>query len=678
VSVDELLSRLDELGAELKVQDRPERRAWNRLGPTRSGWTTQPYDDQAFELWTNVLRRFPDDLHTVHHLAIMHHARAIDTEQSDQPDRSDADWRQALKYWRRLYEAEEFWEELSERVAATPDPVPQVRQDLAERLLRVHFDIALDGQSPHHRARFHIRLALDSGFPRELVERVRRHAYERSIAGLDAVVWRPSTVEAEVLQPAIDAVLRHLERDDDCVAALQDLLMLLNRLQTGQVQHATGIINQDEMRRALNEIRATVRQCDSYVSRLESLLLGAEEKDEPALSDLVLWHSRAGQACQLTNAFDEAAEYYRRALRAAHAGADPLTEELHSEWLLSTVLAARELAAEDGKRARQRLASIKESERLPGLALVIRAQTWMLLGDLEKADRDADDALSALDSAEDVNHWDDDPAELRAACRELREQIRRARLVQKLTPHMKEAEEAAKSARWSEAVRALNTVLAIDENYVPALVRRAECQMARYETGAAGKDINRAEQLCRSAGDTQSLKVVRQLGNALKPLHRRVLAYGGPKAFRLRQEGIKAANGGDYDKAIDLLRNARAAARAGATKNLDEDLAVCLNAAACKLVEPVARKLRDGTVPSGQSWPDWLSSDDLDESIRDWLSFPSLGRTRLPSLGFLGSQATVRRAEEMLSEAASLHPSPVIEENLSQVALLRGRIEDSW
>ncbi|MER5392704.1 hypothetical protein [Saccharopolyspora sp. NPDC002686] len=59
MSEDELLRRLDELGAELKVRDRPERRAWSALEPNGNGWPSRIHDDQALELWHDVSATAP-------------------------------------------------------------------------------------------------------------------------------------------------------------------------------------------------------------------------------------------------------------------------------------------------------------------------------------------------------------------------------------------------------------------------------------------------------------------------------------------------------------------------------------------------------------------------------------------------------------------------------------------
>lgn len=455
VNADDLRSRLADLAAELRVRDRPERRAWARLAPTRSGWTTQVYDDVAFELWGGLLHRFPDDLTAVHHLAIMHHARAIDREQGEHPAESDPDWRQALAYWHRLYGTEEFWSELSRRADVTPDPVPRVRQDLAEALLGIHFDIALDDKSPNHRARFHVRLALDSPFPTDLTQGARQRAYERVTADMPAAVWRDGTLEPELLRPAIETIVRYLERDDNYPAALADLMGLLIRLQGGQVAYANGSVSPDERQHALDELRGTARQFDTYVTRLEEQLLSAAEPDPMALSDVALWHSRAGQACDANSAYEEAARFYQRAMRVARAGADQRAEEFRAEWLMATVLAARECAADDQNRARRLLSETAEYGPLPGLALLRRAWVWFDLGELGEAERDAQAAPGAPLGNGDVFAFPYD--ELRDACEGLRKRIGRIMEYggQAAFSLQQEAVKAFNQERYDEAIAQL-------------------------------------------------------------------------------------------------------------------------------------------------------------------------------------------------------------------------------
>src|SRR5882757_4834378 len=87
--IDELLGLI---AGELDAVIDPHELALRQLGIDASGWTKFPYQPEAFKIWDEILRRTPDDVETLHHLAIMHHARAFDLEIGTEPSKSNADW----------------------------------------------------------------------------------------------------------------------------------------------------------------------------------------------------------------------------------------------------------------------------------------------------------------------------------------------------------------------------------------------------------------------------------------------------------------------------------------------------------------------------------------------------------------------------------------------------------
>ena len=181
----QLLELLEQLRAELQVRDNPERRGRAKLKPNRYGWTQEPYTDEAFQIWEDASRQAPDDIHTMHHLAIMYHARAFDLEQSNNPDNADGDWKRALELWHHLCENEHFWEDLFQGIEHTGhDLHRQVKEEFSRQLLKIHFDIAIDEDTKHHRARRHIKFALDSPFPQEIKDTVRSNGYQSCTAHL--------------------------------------------------------------------------------------------------------------------------------------------------------------------------------------------------------------------------------------------------------------------------------------------------------------------------------------------------------------------------------------------------------------------------------------------------------------------------------------------------------------
>ena len=66
---------LGALAGELDASLNPHRFAMGQLGVNAMGWTKTPYNMEAFRLWSALMSRPPVESSTLHHLAIMHHAR---------------------------------------------------------------------------------------------------------------------------------------------------------------------------------------------------------------------------------------------------------------------------------------------------------------------------------------------------------------------------------------------------------------------------------------------------------------------------------------------------------------------------------------------------------------------------------------------------------------------------
>ena len=111
---EKVMGKLAELHGELDSAMNPHRLALRHLGPSdRMGWLSAVYHDEPFRAWQKLLQSSPGDLETLHHLAIMHHARAIDLEASESPKQSDPDWEAALGYWTRLWQSDAFWDRIA-------------------------------------------------------------------------------------------------------------------------------------------------------------------------------------------------------------------------------------------------------------------------------------------------------------------------------------------------------------------------------------------------------------------------------------------------------------------------------------------------------------------------------------------------------------------------------------
>ena len=520
-----------ELRAELQVQHQPERRARATLKPNRHGWTEEPYADEAFRIWEDTLGRFPQDLQTVHHLAIMHHARAFDLEQSEDSTRADADWKRALELWYRLWSEDGFWEELARRV--DPDlqnPFPEVRLKLPEQLLQVHFDIAFDQQTANHRARQHVKIALDSPFPHEAKDRVRLRAYERLTGGLPPAVWNAGTIDRQTLDPALQAVAGYLSLDEMFQPALADLLSLLVKVQLGYVQriNAAGAVDTPEDRqRELEDLKTADSLYDPYVERLERHIA---ELEPEVLSNLTQWHRLSGQAHRALDEYELAAAHYRRALAsAARDDTNTLTgDELRNEWALSVILAAREDAGrgETGK-ARELIASTRREEGLSAECLVLRAGIWVLLREFDEARQDC------------------------------------------------------------------NRAVQLDPDNSAIFILRAQYHLALLDVDRARADLERAERLAASGGSEQR-DALRELRKHVDSLQQRIDLYGGVRSFQLQQQATEAFNNGQFGRAGDLLRQALRVASTDGRAELEKELRICLAKQADSPLQQAIRRLEAG------------------------------------------------------------------------------------
>src|SRR3954462_15198289 len=101
-----------------------------------------PYTESALAEFEATHRREPDDVGIVHHLAIIHHARAWDLELHNDAQAADA-WKTALDYWQVLASSGEFPTGLEAKLLtcdpnADPALLAEVLRDLPENLIDVH------------------------------------------------------------------------------------------------------------------------------------------------------------------------------------------------------------------------------------------------------------------------------------------------------------------------------------------------------------------------------------------------------------------------------------------------------------------------------------------------------------------------------------------------------------
>ncbi len=86
-----VVDTLNSLEGYLTTSINPNRVALADLGIEPMGWTKLAHSPKAFEIWKKQHKIEPGDHLTLHHLAIMHHARAFDLEMGRNATEADED-----------------------------------------------------------------------------------------------------------------------------------------------------------------------------------------------------------------------------------------------------------------------------------------------------------------------------------------------------------------------------------------------------------------------------------------------------------------------------------------------------------------------------------------------------------------------------------------------------------
>jgi tetratricopeptide (TPR) repeat protein len=577
-----LAGLLRDLLAELQVQNNPDRRALAqlKLRPGSFGWTETPYHAKAFEIWENLLRKGTDDAQTLHHLAIMYHARAFDLEVGDEPESSDPDWRRAHELWHRLWLDEKFWETLTARAEpGAANPFLEIRERWPVQLLGVHMAIALDDLTKNYRRQAHMRFLLESPFPQPLKDRVRLSAFEHATAHVPPSVWESDAFDPEAIGDAMQAVTHYLDVDGSFLPALKDLAGLLRKLQSGHVQRINASEG-EERQRALRLLATLATQFDPYLKRMEEQTARLETD---ALADLLWWHSRSGQARRILGQYRAAAVSFARAYRAAQVDNSPRTQGYRKEWLECSLLQARE-SAESGRQdwpeAREILSELAMESELPASCLALRARVHFVLEEFEEAESDCRGAVGGIAAAKAAT--DPDAAEqaevLQSECQDLLNRILRTRRERSVAPRLEAAREAMKEEGGMEkAIALLSQAAAIDRANTMVLYLRARCYCRLLEPEMAHADAERALEILGGAGHTaEDMEgTVQRLLADIQSLREEIESWGGPESYKLQQEAALQMQYGQWDRAASSLRHAVRAARRDCPA-LKRQLSACL------------------------------------------------------------------------------------------------------
>ncbi|MGO8757442.1 MAG: tetratricopeptide repeat protein [Terracidiphilus sp.] len=442
-----VMAALADLQGYLNSSINPDRIALADLEMGPMGWTKLVYTPKAFEIWSKQHQLFDSDPLILHHLAIMHHARAFDLEAGPNPSQSDADWAAAMGYWHRLHGMDVFWDRLTEKACAgtaRQDAIDKLRAAFPQMILAVHYDIALDEetrQKRKSRAKFHISMVHKSPFDAGQRAEAQRAAYNRYIKCVPDEVWQKNELREEVLSKGQKAIVEYLDFDPGCLPALEDALRLQRRIQRSRNTAWQAMGEGDPKRKAL--LLLEKKDAEAWRVFFDQLAAVADQLEESVREDLARWyHGRGGDLCALDER-EKGIEFYERAVSLCR----PEDEErkVHVRQLVQTLAyVAREKAVKEDADAKSYCDKVRQRSDLSMVASLFLAQAYV--------------RLSAFDAAEDLCgkgmsiEPDFDDLEADQWLGRLKE-FQRDIPILKLMPAAKDAME---SGRYQDAVRSLD------------------------------------------------------------------------------------------------------------------------------------------------------------------------------------------------------------------------------
>jgi tetratricopeptide (TPR) repeat protein len=490
---------LEELSSQLAVSVNPHRLAIQSLGVREYGWIETPYGDEAFQTWSELLRQNPDDIDTLHHLAIMHHARAMDLETSEDPRRSDADWERSLEYWHRLWQSQAFWDRIADSACKNEkrDAVERLREQFPILLLQVHFDVAFDPQTKNYRANYHLKTALQSQFPDEAKEAVRKDTYDRVMSGVPPTIWQPTEMNTEVIKEGTDRIKQYLELDTGCVPALVDALRLQDRLLGAWFTRLRGLGDEDgpERRALLNTMKKAADEWQPYLKQLVPL---AKRLEDTSRNKLSVWMRVMGDVLRALDKRADAISYYQNGKDAGRQGSDE--RKMSADRLGEThAYLARERASKKEASARAYCDEVRKRTELTVTAHFILAQAYLELK--------AFDIAAEVCRAGQAVEVDTGNFEAMQGDEEIRHRL--AGLLKQIPDQrdLSQATDLMLQKRFSEALPILDRAVARDPDLLMAYFLRCQCYMGCHRKADARGDLKRLRKLFHTLDPAEAAQV---------------------------------------------------------------------------------------------------------------------------------------------------------------------------
>ena len=628
-------SRLAALVGELNVAQNPHQAALRCLGMGAMGWVKQPYADESFRIWSDLTQRDPNDFDSWHHLAIMHHARAFDREISVKPFEANADWVAALSIWHRLWRADPFWDRIAAIACKNTkrDAVDKLREEFPALVLRVHYDIAFDPATQHHRAKYHVTLAQNSLFPRKSRAIVQRETYLQFVETVPANVWQANMLDPQVIKQGTDRIQEFLAIDPDCAAALEDTLRLQVRLVRARYQDLQAMGDRSSER---GKLLQTLREAgNDWRPFLDPLVPTAHGADEEIRQKLCLWYRVMGEVhCALDREM-EAVDYYEKGRDAGQPDDDDYVRCVNALGRTHAYL-AREKAHLQTHDARAYCDRVRQMDSLPLSAHVMLANAYTLLEDFDVAQEVCHRGLSV---EPDITETDYEVIEEfhhdRQRLEEMLKNVGGARARHDARELLHQANTHMRGERFDLAVPLLDEAERLYPEESAIYFLRCQCYFDQDQIGEARRDLEAFRKL--SAESIEDLEQADKLEEQIDKRADLLDVFGG-RALELKVQAARAFQHDSYSEAADLFRQALQACRKAGRKQLSHDLANAL-----------------------LGW----AVDDINHVMEDDSKSPA------------DKQAVCAVAKKRLEEASRLDPtSEVAKANLNRLQTLMSQLEE--
>lgn len=609
-TVREVNDILVELKAALDISMSPQRVALRQLGMDGMGWTGTVYHDEAFRIWSDVLRRNPDDVETLHHLAIMHHARAIDREAGKKPSQADADWEAALAYWTRLWRSDAFWDGITAAACkgSKRTAVDALRQRFPELLLRIHFDIAFDSQTQPHRTRYHLRLVDASELPAECKESVRRATYDALLKDVPNAVWQPDVLDPAVIQQGTDVIEQYLALDPGCIPALEDAVRLQVRLLRARYTDLQAAGDDSAERMSLLQVFAA--DAAKWRPYFDQLLAVADQTAEDLRQKLCLWYRVMGDVLRALDRDDEAISFYE-----SGAGLDCDDDEQRRcgrKVGETRAYVACKKAAEGASGARAFCDHVRAAPGLSPTALRLLANGYTLLDEFDTAEALCRQGLECGFDAADLSDFDDLQAE-HARLRDMLEHVDKARRLHAAKRFIENARAQLDAGRYPAAILLLDRAVEIAPDAAEAWFLRCQCHLNLDHAEEARRDIDRFRALVTAENHAEALAAADDLEEEVRIREARVADFG-VQGLRLRREAAECLEREEFEPSAQLLRQAALHAAHAGRDVVRKELAVVLVRWA---VQEVNQMIQDeGSSPDSDAAVCRRAIERLEEAVR--------------------------------------------------------------